>query len=86
MVETYIKHRHMVQLANLRRNATREIIIEQDNLIQRRPHPADARRNAPAQLIVGKNNHGHRRVAQVLRDPIPQPVGIQENGVQRAVE
>ena len=74
------------QQAHLQRQAAVELVVEEDDLVQRLHHPADALGDAPDEGVVGEDDDRRRGVAEVLRDVSDEPVGVDEDGVQVLVE
>lgn len=81
-VPTRVHQRCVAQQSDLRRQASAEIIVEENDLVERAPHLPDARRNAPAELVVGEHDHGSGGVAEVGRNRSGETVVVQENGVE----
>jgi len=72
--------------ADLRRDASRELVVDEHDLVERVGHPSDAGRDATAEAVVSEHDDGGRRVAEVGRDRVAEAVGVEEDGVERAVE
>lgn len=86
VVEAHIKHRQLLEHPNLRRQTTGEVIVHQNQLVQRLPHLPNAGRNTTAEIIIRQNQHRNRRVPQILRNAEPEPVVIQEQSIQILIE
>lgn len=86
MVEAHIKDGKIPEAADLGRQATGEIVIQQNNLVESLPHVADATRNATPKIIVGQHKHRNGRVAEIVGDAHPEPVVVEENGIEILVE
>lgn len=86
IVEAHIKHRQLLQHPNLRRQTTGEIIIHQNQLVQRLPHLPNAGRNAASEVIISQNKHRNRRVPQIFRNTEPESVIIKEQSIQILIE
>lgn len=86
MVEANIKHSELVEEADFRRKTAREIIINEDDLVDCFSHLPNAAWDASSQIIVGKNKHGDGRIAEVLRDAGAEPVVVEEYSVEVLVK
>jgi hypothetical protein len=75
-----------VQEADFRRNAAGEVVIDEHNLVERLSHVANGRRNAAAKPVVCKNDHRGRGVTEAGGNGLTQPIGVEKDGIQRAVE
>lgn len=85
LVVAHVKHRQVLEHPNLLRQARSEPIIHQYDLVQVR-HVAQARRNASMELVVGQHNDGNRRVPEIIRQIEPEPIVVDENGIQVLVK
>lgn len=86
IVEAHIEHRQPVQHPDLRGQTSGQVIVHQNQLIQRFPHLPDTPRNAAAEIVIRQHEHGNRRVSEILRDAEPEPVVVEENGVEILIE
>jgi hypothetical protein len=74
------------QQSHLQRQAPVQLVVEEDDLVQRLHHAADALGDTPDEGVVGEDDDGRRGVAEVLRDVPHEPVGVDEDGVEVLVE
>jgi len=86
LVEAEVEHGEARERGELRRDAGLEPRVHEDDLVERAGHVGDGRREAAAEVVVGEHEHGRRRVADVVGDPEAEAVGVDEDGVERAVE
>jgi hypothetical protein len=85
-VPTDVHHRGVAEVGELRRDAAVEAVVEQDELVERVGHAADAARDAPDEGVVGEYHHRGRGVAEVLRDGADEAVAVDEDGVEVFLE
>lgn len=85
-VITDVKHRQLLQHPDLRRQASRQIIIHQDQLIQSLSHFPNAAGDTAAEIVIRQDEHRNRRIPKILRDPKLEPVIIQKQGIQIFIE
>jgi hypothetical protein len=74
------------QQAHLQRQAPVELVVEEDDLVQRLNHAADALGDASDEGVVGEDDDGRRGIAEVLGDGPYEAVGVDEDGVEVLVE
>jgi hypothetical protein len=74
------------QQAHLQRQAPVELVVEEDDLVQRLNHAADALGDASDEGVVGEDDDGRRGIAEVLGDGPYEAVGVDEDGVEVFVE
>lgn len=87
VVEAEVEHGELVQLADLRRDARRDAAVEEDQLVERLGHVADAARQAAPQLRqVRQHDHRRRRVAEALRQLEVEVVVVDEQRVYLLLE
>ena len=86
LVEAEVEDRQLAQPPDLLRDAGPQAGVEDDELVERARHPADALRDAPAQAQVCQHHHRRRRVAQVVGELEVEVVVVEEDGVERLVE
>ncbi|BAS70719.1 Os01g0180050, partial [Oryza sativa Japonica Group] len=85
-VEAHVEHRHLSQHPDLRRQAGAEARVDEQDLVERPGHVAEARREAAAEAVVREDDDGDRRVAEVVREVEAEAVVVEEDGVERPVE
>lgn len=85
-VEADIKHREIGEEADLGRQAAGEIVIQEDDLVERLGHVTNATRNATPEIVVGQHQNRNGRVAEIGRDAKLEPVVVEEKGIQILVE
>ncbi|KAK3161158.1 hypothetical protein QOZ80_1BG0073050 [Eleusine coracana subsp. coracana] len=85
-VEAEVQHGESGEHPELSGHAGLEPRVEEEDLVERVGHVGDGGREAPAKVIVGEHKHGYRRVPHVVGDPELEPVGVEEDGVELAVE
>lgn len=85
-VEADIKHREIREEADLGRQAAGEIVIQEDDLVERLGHVTNATRNATPEIVVGQHQNRNGRVAEIGRDAKLEPVVVEEKGIQILVE
>lgn len=86
VVEADVEDGEVAEEANLGRDATGQVVVEEDDLVEGGGHPADAGGDAAAQVVVGHYHHGGRRGAQIGGDAVAEAVGVEEDGVEGTVE
>lgn len=86
LVLAHIEHGELPEHPQLRREAGAEPVVHENDLVQRRRHVPDARRQAPPEAVAGEDDDGDRRVADVVGDLEPEPIVVEEDGVEGAVE
>jgi hypothetical protein len=86
-VEAEVQHGELVQLADLGRDAGGDAAVEQDQLVERGGHVADAARQAAADpLQVGQHDHRRRRVGEAVGQRELEVVVVDEERVDLLVE
>lgn len=85
LIKADVEHRQVLQKPNLRRQARSECVVHQNDLVQV-GHVPQARRNAAVEPVVGEDDDGDRRVAEVVRKIKYETVVVDENGVQILIE
>ncbi|KAK2972702.1 hypothetical protein RJ640_025553 [Escallonia rubra] len=86
-VEADVKHCELLEESDLvSGQAAGEVVIHENDLVEGVAHLANAARDATTEVIVGEDQHRHRRVAEVLRDPRAEPVVVEEDGIKVLVE
>lgn len=69
MVKAHIENGHFLEHSNLGRQATGEIIIHENDLIECFTHIPNTCWNATTKIIVGKNKNRNGRVSKIRWDP-----------------
>ena len=86
-VEAEVEHGELLQLADLRRDAGGDAAVEEDELVERPGHVADAARQAAAQpRQVRQHDHRRRRVGEALRQCELEVVVIDKKRVDLLLE
>lgn len=86
IIETDVKHRQVLQKPDLRRQTAGEIVVQQNDLVESLRHLSDTPGNTTSEVVVSKHQNRNRGVSKILGDSEPEPVVVQENGVEVFVE
>ena len=86
MIETHVKHSHLLEHPDLGRQTSGEIVIHENDLVQSFAHLSDAARNAPTKVVVRKDKNRNRRVPKIFWNAKLEPVVVQEDCIKRLVE
>lgn len=86
MIEAHVKNSHLLEHPDLRRQASSEIVVHENDLVEGLAHLSDAAWNAPSKVVVRKDKNRNRRVPKILRDAKLEPVVVQEDSIKRLVK
>ena len=86
MIEAHVKNSHFLEHPDLRRQASSEIVVLENDLVEGFSHLSDAAWNAPSKVVVRKDKNRNRRVPKILRDAKLEPVVVQEDSIKRLVK
>lgn len=86
MIEAHVKNSYFLEHPDLGRQASSEIVVHENDLVQGFAHPSDAAWNAPTKVVVRKDKNRNRRVPKILWDAKLEPVVVQEDSIKRLVK
>lgn len=81
-VEAEVEDGKAGELSNARIQATGEITVEKNDLIEGGAHTADASRHAAGKLVISEDENGYRRTAERRRNIRRETIVVHKNGVE----
>lgn len=81
-VEADVEYGHVAEQADLRRDAAGEVVVEENDLVNRGCHAAYGGGDAAAKVVIGEDENGNRRGTDGGGDAVAEAVGVEEDGVE----
>lgn len=80
-VEADVEYGQVAEQADLRRDAASEVVVDENNLVNRGSHAANGGGDAAAKVVIGEDENGNRRGTDGGGDAVAEAVGVEEDGV-----
>lgn len=81
-----VQDRHISKQPNLSRQASGEMIVQENNLLQRAGHFTNAAWNAALEMVIGNHHNRGGRVSEIFRNSGCEPVVVHKQSIQVLVE
>jgi hypothetical protein len=81
-----VQDRHVSKQANLGGQASGEVIVQENNLVQCAGHFSNAAWNAALEIVIGNHHNRSRGVSESVRNGGCEPVIVQEQSIEVLVE